>query len=1076
MARILTLTTLTALRPYRTPTFYYFALTLALFVSACGGGVGGASHDPNPTQTTNSITEVVAGTGPIVAVRVGETAVLESDAFTNSSDPLTYQWTFSYKPDTSNAELQNATTASPSFVPDVRGTYMAQLVASAGGISSQRSIQLVVATIDPERLTGPVFHVGLSSKCANCHNEAFSTIPGKPQDHIATSNACESCHTPLGFSGGPYTDHQEVFGNCSECHDGVLAIGKSESHAPTTAECNECHNTTNFLMLAADGSFDHSGILRACSGCHDGTISTGKPPSPPHPDTNSECNACHTTVSFLGAFPDHTGPDVVGKRCDSCHGVSAMGQPSGHPQTFVDCGTCHRTSTFSLDGVFNHSVVDPAVQPCESCHNDTTTIGAPSKSAAVPTHPVTTEDCAACHNTESFAGAFIDHTGIVDNCASCHGVSAVGKPVNHMPTTEDCSVCHTPGTFTTGTYDHAGVVNNCESCHDNVISVGKLINHLPTTRDCADCHNTTTFTGATFDHVGIDTSDCASCHNGEISIGKTANHVPTSLDCSACHDIGNFSTFAGITFNHAGIDPNDCASCHDTGIATPKKVNHLPTQDDCSVCHDSTDTFLSTTFVTTIHPDITRGCEGCHNTTVFPATPGVVKSATHLPTDQDCNICHTVNAFTPSIFSHVGIFENCASCHDGSPDFVLLGARGQTDIPIHQNTSGDCSVCHNTTNFADAFVDHASADVLGKRCDSCHDGITATGKDAKPDHVMTTQDCGVCHVAGGTFATAVFDHTGIVDNCASCHNGVDAIGKDAKVDPPHIPTTEDCSACHTPTSFAGATFDHQGIVDNCASCHDGIAATGKAFNHVPSNEDCSVCHMTTGFLPATFSHDGIVDNCASCHDAGFATGKGPDHVATNQDCGVCHNTSAFIPATFDHTGIVDNCASCHGVTATGMGPDHIPTTLDCSNCHTTSTFLGATFDHQGITDGCSSCHDGVTATGSAPQGLNAHFITTEECNSCHSPTGWVPADHTHLANSDYPGDHAVALTCRSCHTNNDQALAYPYSQYAPYCAACHANRFRSEGAHNGGRAGTVEQNKDCSGGGRGCHSVRSRSF
>ena len=1050
------------------------AFMLAIFVSGCGGGQDESVTGDVP-PTADGIANVVARTGAIVAVRVGETAALEGrKSFTSSTQPLSFQWSFSSKPDVSNTELQGATMANPSFVADARGTYVAQLVVSAEGVSSQRTIQLVVVTIAPERPTGPFLHEGLSSKCGNCHNDDFVEIASKSLNHVATSNTCETCHTPLGFADIPFVDHLEIFGNCSECHNGVLAIGKSEFHVPTVVECDDCHNTAHFLELAPDGSFDHSDISRSCSGCHNGMVATPKTPTPPHPTTDSECGFCHTTVTFLGAFPDHTGPEVVGNRCDSCHGVTAISQSIGHPVTFVDCEVCHGIATFSLGGVFSHGVVDPTLQPCGSCHNGDNSINALGKSSAVPAHPATTADCGMCHNTDSFTGAFVDHSGIVDNCASCHGVTAIAKSLNHMPTIEDCSVCHTPGTFTTGTYDHAGVVNNCESCHDTVISVGKLIDHLPTTSDCSVCHNTTNFTDATFDHMGIDTNNCASCHDGGISIGKSVNHVPTTLDCSSCHDINNFATFAGITFSHVGIDPNNCASCHSTGIATPKKLNHIPAQDECGVCHDSTDVFTSTTFAITLHQDITRGCEGCHIGLFFPANPNVVKATDHLPTEQDCYICHALVAFAPSAFAHVGISGDCASCHDGSPNHVGLGARGMPATPIHENTSGDCSACHNTTNFADAFVDHTSADVLGSRCDSCHDGVDATGKNTKVNHVATIEDCGVCHLPGGTFAPAVFNHTGIIDNCASCHNGTDATGMDAKINPAHIATTEDCSVCHTPTSFAGATFDHQGIVGSCGSCHDGNTATGKANNHVPTNGDCADCHVTTGFLPATFDHVGIVDNCASCHDAGFATPKTIDHVATNQDCGVCHNTARFIPATFDHTGIVDNCASCHGVTATGMTPSHISTALDCSACHTTATFVGATFDHQGITDGCGSCHDGTTAIGYLPQGLNDHFVTVGECNDCHSTQGWAPTDYTHANTSDYPGDHNNNLGCRSCHTDNDANISYSWGQYAPFCAACHANDFVGKGPHIGGRSGTVEQNKDC--GGSGCHDVRDRSF
>lgn len=1069
------------------------AFMLAALVTGCGGGGEFA-----PGQTTvppgaggSDVVEVFSRPGPIVAVRVGETANLDGSRSSTSSpyeQPLEFNWSFTHKPDASIAELQGATTANPDFVADARGVYMVQLVVSSGGVTSQRQIGIVVATIAPERFTGPFNHMGLSSNCVNCHSgeldlvPGVSKIPGKSVTHLAASHACQACHTPQDFNMIPFVDHQEVFGNCSECHNNSIAIGKSEFHTPTDAECDNCHNTTHFLELEPDGSFDHSNISRSCTGCHNDTVAMGKPVG--HIVTETECGFCHTTVSFFPAYPDHTGPDVVGKRCDSCHGVGGIpGQSVGHPDTSVDCGVCHGITTFSMGGVFDHALIDSVTQPCGSCHNDTNSIGAISKSAAVPTHIETTSDCGNCHNTVSFAGAFVDHAGIVDGCASCHGVTATGKPPNHMPTTPpdlDCSACHTPGTFASGTYDHAGVVSGCALCHDNVISVGKLVNHIPTNpdnQDCADCHNTRSFTDTTFGHQGIDITNCALCHNGDISTGKPRTHIPTTLDCSSCHDVTNFVTFAGIVFNHAGIDPSNCAECHDTGLATPKPVTHIPARDDCSVCHDSTATFTSTTFLISVHSSITAGCEGCHVATFFPTRPDLYKGATHLPTAQDCYMCHTIAAFKPAItpFLHTGITGNCSSCHDGSPEYVALGARGKTDTLLHQTTTRDCGACHNTTNFADAFVDHTSPEVASQRCDACHNGLDATGKDAKinPPHVPTDQDCGVCHVPGGTFAPAVFNHTGIVDNCASCHNGVAATG----LTPYHVPIgpTEDCSACHNTTAFAGAKYDHTGIVDGCASCHNGITAPGKTPppDHVPTNNDCSNCHQTTGFLPATFSHAGIVDNCGSCHGAGFATGKPATHVPTNQDCGVCHTTTTFIGAVFDHTGIVDGCDSCHGVTAIGKDFDHLDTTLDCHFCHTTATFVGGGWVHDASSAGnCDTCH---TTGGGATAKPSWHLSTTVQCDVCHSTAGWVPDIFQHDPRGDYPGDHRRDPGCAGCHGSSiDPTFPWPYPQHAPYCAACHANDFRSVSAHNGGRSGTVEQNKNC--GARGCHSITSSDF
>jgi predicted CXXCH cytochrome family protein len=407
----------------------------------------------------------------------------------------------------------------------------------------------------------------------------------------------------------------------------------------------------------------------------------------------------------------------------------------------------------------------------------------------------------------------------------------------------------------------------------------------------------------------------------------------------------------------------------------------------------------------------------------------------------------------------------------------------ENDVPpgTHPVTSADCALCHDTISFANAFVDHTDPAVLAVRCDSGHvanGSGTAKGMDA--GHVVTSQDCGVCHAAGGSFKPAIFDHSGIVDNCVSCHDGSIATGTAAKTNPPHIPIgNQDCSVCHTPTAFAQATFNHQNITNNCGSCHNGITATGKDNDHVPTIGDCVDCHQTTGFLPATFNHAGIVDNCSSCHATGFATPKIADHVPTTQDCGVCHTTNAFRPATFDHTGISGNCESCHdGNTAKGKidaVPAHIPTSLDCSSCHTTATFVGGSWTHDASSaNNCDTCHDGNIATGKIDAVL-PHLSTTEQCDVCHTTNSWAPTNFRHDPQGNYPGDHRRDPGCNGCHGNTISAnIPWRWPEYAPFCAACHAGDFEREGDHNGGDNGTVAQNRNC--GGSGCHRVSDSGF
>ncbi len=1012
------------------PALFVFTLLVAVLVAGCGGGGGdtplppggtpppdggspggggnlppdGGGFNPPPNQEA-STDPVQADPGDLLAARVGGLVTLDGSASSTSlAGPLTYAWAFAARPGASKAELQNVTSANPSFIADIRGPFAIQLVVTSAGISSQRAVAFVEVTNDGEPYTGPKLHTrglepkGFSSRCVVCHADPLDpnspgvgwVDPKKAGNHVATSNVCEVCHSTFGFSVISFVDHSEVFGICSDCHDGVSAVGKSASHVPTTLECDDCHNTTSFLELALDGSYDHTGIKSNCVACHTGVVAIGKHVG--HILTDSDCSACHITDNFQTVTFDHSN---ISGECAACHGVTAVGKSQNHPATTADCGMCHNTETFVFDVNRNFDHTTVVGELCASCHTDDNTN--PNR--------------------------------------------ATGKSLNHIPTTEDCGICHSPGTFASGVFDHAGVVDGCASCHNGVISTGVTANHVPvpTTQDCAVCHlSTDTFTGAAFDHAGI-VDSCATCHDGNIAIGKPSGDITKDRN----------------------------------GVIVVKVPIHIPTQGDCSVCHVGTNSgdFASPAlFLATVHPGISGGCEGCHSNdlrTMLPAA--VTKGVDHLPTDQDCRFCHTVTAFTPTVFDHSGITGNCASCHDGKND-----ATGAIGVSVdHILTTVDCAACHNTASFTPAFVDHSSPEVVGKRCDSCHDGVAAKG--TNPGHVSfpATQDCSACHVTG-TFANAVFNHEGIVDNCASCHDGANAVGTVKSVN--HVPTTEDCAVCHNTTVFAGARFDHRGIVDNCATCHDGNTATGKSTRHVPTNGDCAQCHVTTGFIPATaFDHAGIVDNCVSCHDGAFAIGKTANHPSTTQDCGVCHTTSTFTGAGFDHTGVVDNCASCHVAdgsgTARGFSPNHIQTGLDCALCHTTATFVGGTWDHQGTIDNCESCHNGTTATGKS----QGHFVTTQECNVCHTTQSWGLINYTHAttiaAVNLLADNHNPTVGCLSCHRDNRQDIAgFPDPTYGTTCAACHAGDYDfGESDHNG-----LPADADCAQ--SGCHRVSDRNW
>src|SRR5204862_1982911 len=79
--------------------------------------------DQNTPPNTNA--------GPDQNVSTGATVTLTGAATTDAdNDPITYAWTFTTRPAGSAATLTGANTVSPTFVADVAGQYVVQLIAS----------------------------------------------------------------------------------------------------------------------------------------------------------------------------------------------------------------------------------------------------------------------------------------------------------------------------------------------------------------------------------------------------------------------------------------------------------------------------------------------------------------------------------------------------------------------------------------------------------------------------------------------------------------------------------------------------------------------------------------------------------------------------------------------------------------------------------------------------------------------------------------------------------------------------------------------------------------------------------
>lgn len=1101
-------------------------LLIVMLVTGCGGG--------NSSNTQTTTTPVAAGSlileanvgGVCETLLAGETythtvpslscnngsdpftAYLDGSKSTSSSNlPLNYSWSFVTKPAGSKVELTGATTVNPTFVPDKAGAYSVQLVVSALGVSSPRAVALVVAIDNATLATTYKFHGGLSSNCSSCHTADFPTLKSKPSTHIATSNMCQSCHSPLGFAIASPVDHAEVFGKCSDCHDGAIATGKSSLHIVTTQECNDCHNTTSFLNLTGNGTYDHTNIVLPCSTCHNGTtaIGTASDPNPSgHPSISVECNSCHTTTTFKTPFPNHSDPKVVVPgTCGSagCHDGSSIANgaqitgensaPNPHINTGTSpaCDLCHNTTSYNMGGVFSHSILgqlpsNGITVSCVTCHDGLNATGVPAPTPMF-THPART-DCENCHNTAAFKPAFSqDHTGFnaATTCtgSGCHnGTDATGIPTDsvHNTTTNPsfdgttsltkCGQCHAPpgGSFHTATVDHSAGV---------------------------------------FGTLGSPLVDCTSCHNGNIptALGKPGNHFVTTNNCGLCHS-PQAPSFAGGIVDHSttvsintGTTPPtstpSCTSCHDGSTATGQLLTHVPTAaasgTDCLVCHGTGySSFIMTTFDHSA-AGITNNCSSCHDGKTHDTTLVITKPASHIPTSADCSTCHSatnngpgINGTASSGFTSADPFVNtihpayttgCRTCHNGSYDNSTYLARSHPTNSVHTTVDAngwECNACHTTTgNFMETNpVNHQEPAVKAQACVSCHvAGNTVEPIGKSGSHPSTSDTCQYCHQAGGSF-TAGFDHAtlkvgqinhALESSCVTCHDGVNATGKIAN----HLPTTRNCLTCHTAgyppaaSSFVGGSFDHSGPEMTgrlCMDCHDNNIAIGKSATHQATNSDCVACHTTVGTFPENatgFDHTGKTSGCAasSCHTSG-----NPSVTDVTDD-----------PNPKPHIPILNGS-----------------TEVDCYNCHKNpgGTFANAAMEHTVVTfAACQDCHDGNhdgnNATHIVTPKSATHFVTSvTACASCHTSTSdWASTTYKHIG-SGYPGDHSTrkVTKCTQCHKDtvaNENISTFPLSPYGSTCAACHASKGTKE-------HGNPLPSKYYNCGNSGCHRVSSSSF
>ena len=934
---------------------------------------------------------------------------------------------------------------------------------------------------------------GTPRNCATCHIQGspYNATP-KTTTHIPSSNNCAACHNTIAFRPDVHFEHREVMGSCVSCHHGVQAQGKGPTHPATSQNCAACHSV---LTWNPTTTVDHTQIPLAAAGfciiCHNGTQASGKPAN--HVVTSLECGDCHLTTTWLGANFDHTG---IRTGCATCHnGIKAVGKQGNHM---------------------------PTTNTCESCHTSGIGTKTPNWTPSLFDHTqMTVSTCATCHS-----GSLKISTGFVS-----------GMPMTHVPpipSTIDCAICHgnTPSAETWTVLAasiatlHSGLsVTNCLMCHAGQSFAGVPSPYIPMSISGVSPYKAAPLSPP---HIPIMVgTDCSACHGAAYQSGgfgpatamSAAKHAFVSTSCNACHDTGkSFYVGSGTPLqlrpaNHLSSgDPamasGDCSGCHNTTdwSSTAMPTGHMPNpaNSKCTLCHtaspsDYTPATLAANPI--LHTGISGNCGLCHGNTVTALTwpnnftpKDAILAPSHIPylTGTDCSSCHSPTGFatggfggtTMSAAKHAFVPTACDTCHEAGLNFypgAALNLQGRPAGHISnggQQATGDCSGCHNTTDWTSNSM--------------------PAGHMPNPGN----QTCAVCHTAIGStqasyaaLASISVLHTGITTNCTQCHGGPGGQltffnnndnPKAAVLSPAHIPYSNgvDCSSCHASNYVAGgfgattmSAGKHAFVPTTCDTCHEaglnfypgaGLNLQGRPPTHVsapnPASQatgDCSLCHNTTTWTTPTTLPNGHMP------------------IPGTQTCSVCHTgTLTANPASYAqlasipvlHTGITTGCAQCHGGStaltfynnndnpkaAASLSPPHIPAFNgeDCSACHKANYVVGGfgpmnmtPATHAGVGSTCNSCHEAGLSfyMGSASPLLQGRPIShtgtraaPAECSACHTTANWnsstIPAGH--MPN---PANNA----CATCHTaapanyTTLAANAVLHTGISGNCGLCH---------------------------------------
>lgn len=425
--------------------------------------------------------------------------------------------------------------------------------------------------------------------------------------------------------------------------------------------------------------------------------------------------------------------------------------------------------------------------------------------------------------------------------------------------------------------------------------------------------------------------------------------------------------------------------------------------------------------------------------------------------------------------------SNCTKCHD-------IG---------NKVTNAKCLDCHKEikANIANRKGYHASSDVRGKNCSSCHNdhhgrdfkmiilnkktfNHSKTGFILKGEHAQ--QECTACHksenIRDPKLKKKTSTYLGLNQECLSCHDDYHQ-GK----------LSSKCTECHNFNSWKNATgFDHnktkfpllgQHREVACIDCHKIEIVNGKKTQRFNGLQfaNCTACHKDV--------HDNkFGQDCKRCHtEESFHFNKGMkafDHDRTNfkligkhklVDCKQCHKGSLTAPLKYK------NCKDCHKdyhkgeFARNGISPD-------CNQCHNNDGWSPSTFtiekhdlkfklEGAHLATSCVACHkkdNHWTFRKMGKRCVDCHknehkgfienkFMPNEDCTICHSVNNWKEISFDHdKTGYKLEGEHA-RIACSECHygKNEKGQRTQQFAGTAKECSSCHKDSHAGQFEVNG---------------------------